>query len=61
MNLDTEHALQRYTSMGARELCAGNKSSHNKLTREELIGLNSFPSVNENKHLDKLFGKYKAP
>lgn len=57
MNLDTEYALQRYTSMGARELCAGNKSGYKQPTRHELLGRNSFPSVNENKHLDKLFNK----
>lgn len=54
MNLDTEYALQRYTSMGSRELCAGNKSGYKQPTRNELLSRNSFPSVNENRHLDKL-------
>lgn len=57
MNLDTEYALQRYTSMGARELCAGNKSGYKQPTTKELLNRNSFPSVNENRHLDKLFNK----
>lgn len=26
-------------------------------SREEIVGRNSFPSVNDNKHLDRMFGK----
>lgn len=59
MNLDTEYALQRYTSMGARELCAGNKSGYKQPTTKELLSRNSFPSVNENRHLDKILNDKK--
>ncbi|MGH2622089.1 MAG: DUF2737 family protein [Sphingobacterium sp.] len=59
MNLDTEYALQRYTSMGARELCAGNKSGYKQPTKKELLSRNSFPSVNENKILNNLFNPAK--
>lgn len=59
MNLDTEYALQRYTSMGSRDLCAGNKSGYKQPTNKEFLSRNSFHSVNENRHLDKLFNKLK--
>lgn len=59
MNLDTEYALQRYSSMGARELCAGNKSGYKEPKKQELLKRNSFPSVNENRHLNKLYPSSK--
>lgn len=59
MNLDTEYALQKYSSIGARELCAGNKSGYKQPTRKELLNRNSFPIVNENRHLDKILNDKK--
>lgn len=46
-----QNKIARYgNDMGARK-------SIKQPSVDELVGRNSFPSVNDNKHLDRMFGK----